>query len=408
MHKGVRHYLGTFDTAEEALEARNRRARELSITEATLPSRSPTAKRAKRAASSPTASQYQGAPAAVPMIAPHVALAYQQGMAPPVVFPGQVPGSKDVVQYQPQMVYHHHPSAAPTSLPQQQQHMQPMHMQQPHVPLPEGAQEPNEHNVSTGVPCSMPQSQQDVQPHELTSLRAMMTNPTNVLNMMSGNGAGSLPAGPGAASNGVSAQLDGAAMQSPSSAVNGMPAAIPLPITPAGAQQGGMFADAGMVPPAVPPPAVPPAPDSLPDAQAAHDIPAPHQSPGMLSQTVPHIDHSSGMGLGEMHGEEPPPDAHPLPVDVPAPVSPDEAQEAPLVVPGIPDPGDKAGALQHGVAYNGEDAGLHQFVLNSDAEHGQGSFASPAFAGLSSADTHVNNSGVCLTVSYGSVDLVNE
>lgn len=53
MHKGKRHYLGTYDTAEEALEARNRRARELSITGATLPSKTPGSHRSKRGTAQP-------------------------------------------------------------------------------------------------------------------------------------------------------------------------------------------------------------------------------------------------------------------------------------------------------------------------------------------------------------------
>lgn len=53
MHKGKRHYLGTFDTAEQALEARNRRARELSITGATLPSKTPGPNRSKRGTAQP-------------------------------------------------------------------------------------------------------------------------------------------------------------------------------------------------------------------------------------------------------------------------------------------------------------------------------------------------------------------
>lgn len=53
MHKGTRHYLGTFDTAEQALEARNKRARELSITGATLPNKTPGPHRSKRGTAQP-------------------------------------------------------------------------------------------------------------------------------------------------------------------------------------------------------------------------------------------------------------------------------------------------------------------------------------------------------------------
>eukprot|EP00892_Ulva_mutabilis_P008027 jgi/Ulvmu1/5597/UM023_0134.1 len=53
MHKGKRHYLGTYDTAELALEARNQRARELSITGATLPSKTPGPHRSKRGTAQP-------------------------------------------------------------------------------------------------------------------------------------------------------------------------------------------------------------------------------------------------------------------------------------------------------------------------------------------------------------------
>lgn len=394
MHKGTRHYLGTFDTAEEALDARNRRARELSITEATLPSRSPTAKRAKRAHAAPAAPPtFQGAPAAVPMIAPHVALAYQQGMAP-VVYPGQIPGSKDVVQYQTQLMYHHHPSTAPGSL--QQQHIQQVHMQQPHVPLPEGAQPPNAQNVSTGIPCSIPQAPQESHPHELTSLRAMMSNPANVLNMMSGNRNGSMPAGAGAASHGVPAPMDGAAIPPPMVAtVNGMPTAMPLPNAPDSSHHGAMYSDAA-------PGMVPPAPESVPGSHDVHhDIPGPHHGSPMLvpAKLETAVDDSSGVGVVGTHTcvLSPESAAHALPADVPAPVSPEDTPVVPPAVPpAIPDvEGSADKALSSGEGYGNEDPALHQFAVSSEAGASQTSFHSPAFAGLSSADANmVNTSGV--------------
>lgn len=410
MHKGVRHYLGTFDTAEEALDARNRRARELSITEATLPSRSPTAKRAKRAASaSPSVPEpFQGAPAAVPMIAQHVALAYQQGMGPPVVYPGQIPVSKDMVQYQQQMMYHHHPSTAQGSL--QQQHMQQVHMQQPHVPMPEGAAPPpNTQNVSTGVPCSMSQPPQEGQPHELT-LRAMMSNPAHVLNMTSGGRSSGMPAGASSAPHGVPAPLDGGGIPPPmASTGNGMPPAMQGPSGP-DASQGAMYSDAGMAPPAVPQ-----VPEQVPGPQGSHDIPAPHHGAPMIMQVHPKLeagvhDHS-GLGVGATHDGVPAPEAagHELPADVPAPGSPEEAP-IPIVPPAIPPAEgapDKPGSLPNG-EYNSDDPTLHQQLhfpaVSSEIPHAQADFHSPAFAGMSSVDNNVvNTSGVERRASFGAL-----
>jgi hypothetical protein len=251
----------------------------------------------------------------------------------------------------------------------------------------------------------MHQLQQEVPAHELTSLRAMMTNPTNVLNMMSSNGNGSMSQAPGNAPHGVPAPIEVAAIPPPIVLpVNGPPLEVPLPGVPDMPQdynhsaQGSMYSDADMVPPVVPP-----APEGVPEPHATHGIPAPHQGSDMMEKNPtklsPDVEHSSGMGAGGEHCGVPLPESggHSLAVDVPAPGSPEHVPAIPP--PSIPDgegEGDKeGGALAGGVVYSNTDPSLHQFVSSSEADHAGGNFHSPAFAGMSSAEANgINASGV--------------
>ena len=268
-------------------------------------------------------------------------------------------------------------------------------MQQPHVPLPDGAQPPpNAQNVSTGVPCSVPQASQEAQPHELT-LRAMMTNPAHVLNMTSGSRSDGMPAGAGAASHGVPAPMDGTGIPPPMAAtVNGMPAAMQVPTVP-DSSQGAMYSDVGMAAPAVPQ-----VPEPVPRSQCAHDIPAPHHGSPILvpmRAKVEAVAHDpSGLGVGTPHDGVPPPEAgaHEIPADVPAPASPEETPILPPVIPPAEGSPDKTGALPGG-EYNSEDPALQQQLhfqaVSSEVLHPVTGFHSPAFAGMSSVDANMAN-----------------